>query len=89
VSLLDHTSAVIGAPATQSGEAGQTIILNPGDSASSLLRTKSSIDPSLCVGPSSEIRVFPPESTRAITSIEQFTSCGGFSVTTLRSGVAG
>ena len=90
VSLLDHTATEIGAPASRSGAEGSTVRLDPGGAASALLRTRNAGgEPNACVGPSSEIRVFPPDSDKAIVAIQQYTACGGFSVTTLIAGVSG
>lgn len=90
VSLLDASSTQLGQPASRSGAEGATLTVAPGASVSAILHTANagqSADP--CVGPSTSVKVYPPDNTQALTFSAAFTACGGFSTSTLVAGSAG
>lgn len=90
VSLLDQTGAQIGQPATREGAEGATVTLAANGTASAVLHTANGIAGDTPCAPASEsIRVYPPDSTEAITIRGQFTACGGFSVSTMVAGPNG
>jgi hypothetical protein len=89
VSLLDSSGVQIGQPATREGAEGTEVLLQPGGAASATLHTTNQgIGPS-CDPPSTQIKVFPPDQTEALTATATFTACGGFTVSTLVAGETG
>ena len=76
----------MGQPASREGEEGRTIVLAPGESATSTLHTTTQgIGPSCVTGAS--VLVYPPDNTTTLTISSAFTACGGFSVSTLIAGI--
>ena len=88
VSLLDASGKQMGQAAGREGTEGATVVLKPGGTASATLHTNSGVAGS-CTGPSTALRIYPPDNTQAIELPTQFTICGTFMVTTLVAGTAG
>ena len=88
VSLIDATGKQLGQPAGREGAEGPTVVLKAGGSASATLHTNSGIAGS-CTGPSTALRIYPPDNTQAIDLPTQYTACGTFMVTTLVAGSTG
>ena len=86
VSLLGADGKQIGQPASREGAEGSTVVLAPGESATSTLHTTTQgIGPSCVTGAS--MLVYPPDNTATLTVSSAFTACGGFSVSTLIAGI--
>lgn len=89
VSLLDAAGKQLGAPASREGNEGPTVTIAPGASASATLHTSAQGTGSACEPTSTQLRVYPPDNTAALTFAAAYSACGGFRVSTLVSGTAG
>jgi hypothetical protein len=89
VSLLDGSGKQVGEPATREGNEGAAVVLKPGESASATLHTSNEGTGAICTAPAAQIKVFPPNQTKALTFSATYTACGGFSVTTMVAGTNG
>lgn len=86
VSLLDSSNNQIGAPADKSGGTISTVQLSPGTEASTVLETTNMGFGPPCVGPSTNIRIYPPDEVASLVIPGSFIACGGFTVQPLVAG---
>ena len=89
VSLLDGTGKQLGQPAAREGTEGSLVTLAPGGAASTTLQTSAEGMGAACEPTSTQLRVFPPDNTVALTFSAAYVACGGFRVSTLVPGSAG
>lgn len=89
VSILDASGKQLGAPASREGTEGPTVSLAPGASASATLHTSAQGIGAACEPISTQLRVYPPDNTAALTFAAAYSACGGFRVSTLVGGTAG
>jgi len=89
VALLDSAGKQLGQPATREGSEGSLVTLAPGGTASTTLRTSAQGTGAACEPTSTQLRVFPPDNTAALTFSAAYVACGGFRVSTLVAGSAG
>lgn len=89
VSLLDAAGTQMGAAAVREGATGSTVSIGPGGTASATLHTSTAGTGGECTGPSTRLRVYPPDNTVALEFAAAYTACGSFTVTALVAGSAG
>lgn len=89
VSLLDASGKEIGQPAAREGAEGPGLSIAPGASVSATLHTSAPGMGAACEPTSTQMRVYPPDNTTALTFAATYSACGGFRVSTLVAGNAG
>ncbi|MFK0293706.1 DUF4232 domain-containing protein [Streptomyces sp. NPDC090442] len=90
VSLIQRDGSAVGTPATREGDAGGSVRLQPGQSASALLHTvNEGVSDTPCWSNSQIVFVYPPGSKESMTTGSGgLRVCGGtFTVSTLTTGV--